>query len=160
MLGILNDREVNELLSRQLIGRIGCYANKRVYVVPISYAYCDGYVYCHSMEGMKLQMMRQNPDVCFEVDDLRDVSNWKSVICWGKFEEINDEDERMKGIEILLNRMVPFTASALAHVTPEWPFVPNDIRKVRGVIFRIRIDEKSSRFEILDRKHKQHSWED
>ena len=42
------------------------------------------------MEGKKIEMMRKNPEVCFQVDAIADLLNWESVICWGKFEEIVD----------------------------------------------------------------------
>ncbi len=150
MLGTLDSTAAETLLSEQLIGRIGCYANNKVYVIPISYAYYKGYIYCHSLEGLKIQMMRQNAHVCFEVDNLKDVSNWQSVVCWGAFEELTDEKSRHEGIEILLNRVVPFTASALAEITPDWPFVASELNKIPGVIFRIKVEEKSSRFQIKD----------
>jgi len=39
------------------------------YVVPVIYAYdCDG-LYVASIEGQKASMMRENPSVCFEVDE-------------------------------------------------------------------------------------------
>jgi nitroimidazol reductase NimA-like FMN-containing flavoprotein (pyridoxamine 5'-phosphate oxidase superfamily) len=45
-------------------------------------------VYCHTHEGTKLDMMRQNPKICFEVDDLMDMANWRSVIAKGTFQEL------------------------------------------------------------------------
>ena len=41
MLGKLNEKQVEELLKSQLIGRIGCHANGVTYVVPVNYFY-DG----------------------------------------------------------------------------------------------------------------------
>ena len=38
-------------------------------------------------------MMRANPFVCFEVEDIDDLANWHSVIAWGVFEELACEDE-------------------------------------------------------------------
>ena len=68
-----------------MIGRIGCSANGLTYVVPISYAYDNRYIYAHSKEGMKIQMMRLNPMVCFEIDTMDDLENWQSVVVWGRF---------------------------------------------------------------------------
>ena len=62
------------------MGRIGCYADNEIYVVPITYAYQDGFIYAHSKEGKKVQMMRQNPKVCFQVDAMENMTNWRSVI--------------------------------------------------------------------------------
>ena len=43
-------------------------------------------LYCHSGEGLKLQMMRANPSVCFEVDRHENLANWQSVIAQGTFD--------------------------------------------------------------------------
>jgi uncharacterized protein len=82
MIGTLMASEIDDLLGNQVVERIGCYVNNRVHVVPVSYAYHAGSVYVHSYEGLKLEAMRLNPDACFEVDDLRDMGNWQSVIAW------------------------------------------------------------------------------
>lgn len=42
----------------------------------------------------KIEMMRKNPKVCFEVDDIKNIFSWKSVIAWGTFEEITDIAEQ------------------------------------------------------------------
>ena len=33
-------------------------------------------------------MMRENPWVCVEVDHMDNLANWRSVIAWGRFEEL------------------------------------------------------------------------
>ena len=73
MLGDLNPHEIEALLTNEVVGRIGCHANGVTYVVPITYAYNEGHVYAHSKEGMKIQMMRLNPMVCFEIDNMEDL---------------------------------------------------------------------------------------
>ena len=62
------------------MGRIGCRDGDSVYVVPISFVYDDGCAYGHSAEGRKLTLMRARPEVCFEVDDIRGLSDWRSVV--------------------------------------------------------------------------------
>ena len=83
MFGKLNNEEIEGLIQSQLIGRIGCHADDVTYVVPISYAYDGTYLYGHTYEGMKVDMMRKNPKICFEVDSTRNLANWQSVIGWG-----------------------------------------------------------------------------
>jgi nitroimidazol reductase NimA-like FMN-containing flavoprotein (pyridoxamine 5'-phosphate oxidase superfamily) len=94
MLGKLSELQIERFLQSQIVGRIGCHANGETYVVPISYAYDGTYIYARTYEGKKLDMMREEPRICFEVDTLRDLSEWKSVIGWGEFEELKDPDER------------------------------------------------------------------
>jgi nitroimidazol reductase NimA-like FMN-containing flavoprotein (pyridoxamine 5'-phosphate oxidase superfamily) len=146
MFGKLTMHEIDELLAKQLVARLGCHANGVTYVVPVSYAFDGEFVYIHSFEGRKVHMLRQNPQVCFQVDDARDLSNWKSVVCWGVFEELEDKSDRDAAIEKLNARMLPIITSETMHVSPIWPFT-DDTLQVLGVVFRIRFTEKTGRFE-------------
>ena len=150
MLGKLENNEIEKVLLHQLIGRIGCHTNDIIYVVPISYAYDGVYVYGHTYEGMKIKMMRENPKVCFEVEVMENMANWKSVICWGKFEELTDKNERNKGIQKLLDRVLPLLASKTVQISPHWPFPPQDLGEIKGIVFRIFLEEKTGRFEKND----------
>src|ERR1700682_700625 len=91
MFGKLNTGEIDKLISRQLVGRIGCHADGITYVVPVSYAYDGTYIYAYAFKGMKIDMMRKNPKVCFQADNTKNLANWQSVICWGEFEELTKE---------------------------------------------------------------------
>lgn len=48
MLGVLTTEEIEAVLRSEVIGRIGCRGNDRVYVVPITYAYDGEAVYAHA----------------------------------------------------------------------------------------------------------------
>src|SRR5579864_8874055 len=91
MIAPLPDSEIERLLSEEFVGRLACSADGRPYVVPIAYAYHDGYIYSHTTEGLKVRMMRRNRNVCFEVDRVQDEFNWRSVVAWGTFEELRGE---------------------------------------------------------------------
>lgn len=145
MFGRLNNAEIEELMSRQIIGRIGCHADDTTYVVPISYAYDGEYVYGHTFEGMKINMMRKNPKVCFEVDNTKNLANWQSVISWGIFEELPNGPERDEAVRKLEVRTLPILHSETMHLSPLWPFRSGDT--IKGIIFRIRLTEKTGRFE-------------
>lgn len=60
---------------------------------------------------MKVQMMRKNPDVCFEVDHVENMRSWRSAIVWGKFQELNKEKDRAKALKILNDRFVSYGIS-------------------------------------------------
>lgn len=96
MLGDLKASEIEDLLCQNVIGRIGCHAFGKTYIVPITYAYDDGEVYAHSNEGMKLHMMRENPHVTFEVDCVDGAGNWKSVIASGVFQELTGDEAQSR----------------------------------------------------------------
>jgi len=150
MFGHLGEDAIETILHRQIIGHIGCHANDTPYVVPISYAYENGYVYAHSEEGMKINMMRQNPKVCFETYRMENMGNWQCVIGWGKYEELTDPAEREAAIRILLNRELPIVTSKTVQLTVEWPFIPADLNSVTGIVFRIKLTMKTGRYERME----------
>lgn len=148
MIGKLTKEEIEKVLKKQILGRIGCHADGTTYIVPISYAYDGTYVYAHTYDGLKMQLMRKNPKVCFEVDTMENMANWQSVICKGEFEEVTDPVERNAAIEHLMLRRLPYITSELVKLTPYWPFQTNDTDSVDGIIFRVRLLEKSGRYEM------------
>ena len=79
MLGDLNKKELIDLLESQVFGRLGCSVNDETYIVPINYVYRNNAIYAHSGNGKKIEMMRTNPKVCFQVDEILDTFRWKSA---------------------------------------------------------------------------------
>jgi uncharacterized protein len=147
MFGTLQPTEIEQLLHTQLIGRIGCHADGKTYVIPVSYAYDGNHVYCLGYEGQKINMMRKNPAVCFQVDDTKNLGNWQSVVAWGSYEEITNMPERNEALQLLNKRKLPQFSSATMHISDLWPFSPDNPGEIKGVVFRISLVEKTGRFE-------------
>ena len=140
MLGELTAPEIEELLEAEVIARIGCISEARVYVVPVTYVYDGTYLWGHAMDGAKLRAMRAGPNVCIEVEHVDDLSNWRSVIAWGTFEECLDADWDT-GMALLIERIMP-----LLTFPPNEP--PPDLSGLRrGSVYRIQLHEKTGRFE-------------
>jgi uncharacterized protein len=150
MLGVLNKDQMEALLRKCYVGRIGCCADNKPYIVPISYAYEDGYIYCHTDEGKKARIMRKNPAVCFQVENMKSMANWKSVIIEGEYEELVDKEQRSRGMDILLRRYLPVISSVTVHLGELWPFSPDDTSEIEGIVFRISVNAMSGRFEKSD----------
>lgn len=141
MLGELTASQIEELLHAEVIARIGCIdEDGRVYVVPVSYAYDGTYLWGHGMDGVKLRAMRSHPEVCVEVDRVDDLSNWRSVIARGRFEECHGPD-RDAGMALLVRRIMP-----LLKFPPHRP-PPDPAGPKHGSVYRIKLSEKSGRFE-------------
>lgn len=165
MLGELDKKQIEDFLKIEMIGRIGCYSDGRVYVVPVTYAYENGYIYGHTKDGLKIRMMRDNPNVCFEIDLINDIKNWKSVIIYGIFEELKGYDAE-KGLEILLktirsilNKKDTFSKNYTHDNTDIEnfafdqsflsPFVHSNynIENFDTLVYRIKVNECTGRFE-------------
>jgi nitroimidazol reductase NimA-like FMN-containing flavoprotein (pyridoxamine 5'-phosphate oxidase superfamily) len=110
MLGELTRQQSEDLLRHEVIGRIGCHADGRTYVVPVTYVFDDGSIWGHTAEGTKVQMMRKNPRVCFEVDHMEDMANWQSVIVTGRFEELHG-DAVGTTMNRLMRKLMPLITS-------------------------------------------------
>lgn len=143
MIEILPDDEIEQLLVEHFVGRIGCHADGRTYVVPITYAYADGSIYGHSTEGLKLRMMRKNPNVCFQADAVEDVFNWRSVIAWGTYEELQGEAAE-RAMRTLVLRFVPTKTQA---TTRSWAGSGPGVLDNRATVYRIRLIERTGRCE-------------
>ncbi|TYB79491.1 pyridoxamine 5'-phosphate oxidase family protein [Bizionia myxarmorum] len=147
MLGDLNSRQIEHVLSSLIVGRIGCHADGRTYIVPVTYAYDGTYIYGHTKEGLKIDMMRKNPMVCFEVDDMENMSNWRSVIAWGKFEELITTEQRIEGMRILTDTIMPFMTGETTISYSMMDFQQKTIEALQGVVYKIKLTEKTGRYE-------------
>ncbi|HEY6899488.1 MAG TPA: pyridoxamine 5'-phosphate oxidase family protein [Puia sp.] len=147
MIGHLSIPETEKLLRKEVVGRIGCAEGSSVYVVPISYTYDGTYIYCHTYEGLKVDIMRRQPHVCFEVDRMHDMANWQSVIVNGTFEELNEPLQRSHALKLLHERILPMPSSETTHLSSDWPFLPEEFSQIKGVTFRIKVETKSGRYE-------------
>ena len=147
MIGNLSEIEIDKLLKNEVVGRIGCSLDGKVYIVPISYAFEGNSIYAHTFEGLKVDAMRKNPEVCFEVDDIKNMGNWQSVIAWGTYEEIVDKEECKAALQLLLNRHLPVISSITTHLGKNWPFTSNDLDNIEGIIFRIKLSTRTGKYE-------------
>ena len=147
MIGNLNQTQINNVLSSQVLGRLACTDGEQPYIVPVTYTYDGKYIYGQTDEGQKLNMLRKNPNVCFEADMMADMANWQCVLVYGKFEELKGL-QATKAREILFNRVLGLMTSSTVHahehvVTAEI----DDGNRLKHVVYRINIKEVTGRFE-------------
>jgi len=150
MLGTLSSAEIEDLLRTEVVARLGCHAEGRTYVVPVTYAYDGKALIIQSVHGLKMQMMRENPLVCVEVDHVDNLANWRCVIARGRFEELFEADAAAALLQ-LRERLDPLVVS---ETSPEAGTLVEGETRVRtgnghASIFRIRLFEKTGRFERL-----------
>ncbi|HME35979.1 MAG TPA: pyridoxamine 5'-phosphate oxidase family protein [Candidatus Sulfotelmatobacter sp.] len=84
----MTDTECGVFLASASLGRLGCSLGDQPYVVPINFAYEPGYIYVLSTFGRKIEWMRANPKVCVEVEELANESQWRSVLAFGRYQEL------------------------------------------------------------------------
>jgi nitroimidazol reductase NimA-like FMN-containing flavoprotein (pyridoxamine 5'-phosphate oxidase superfamily) len=148
MLGALNEDQIEALLRELPIGRIGCHADGITYIVPVNYVYDGINLYAHSVKGMKIDMMRKNPEVCFQADAITSLQNWESVICWGKFEEITDMLERERAMQKIINRVIPLMQGETAQPSHGFTGDASEVGfDLELILYKIVLTKKTGRFE-------------
>ena len=131
MITELGPKEAEELLREQRLGRLGCTVDNEPYVVPVNYLFGeDGCIYIHTLPGQKVNQLRSNPRACLQVDDIADDYNGRSVIAYGSYEEVTEEEEREQRLAALFRH--------LPHLSP----VESRMKSGReqAILFRIRVD--------------------
>lgn len=146
MLGELNGVQIDEVLSENVVGHLGCSDLGETYVVPITYVFDGDSIICHSAPGKKIDMMRSNPRVCFQVNQMEDMGNWKSVIAWGLFEELKG-DQATKAIKNFTDRLLPLMPSESSRPTHGFNPEKFNPQEMKWIVFRIRLGKKTGRFE-------------
>lgn len=149
MIGKLTNLQIEELLKNNEIGRIGCTDGEKTYIVPVNYVFDGKSIVGHSLSGLKIQMMRKNPAVCFEVDEMKSFTNWKSVIIWGQYQELKEERDRYAAMKLFVDRMIKMKISE-TDLPPEISAQrvhPRSPGNIKPIIYRIIITEKTGRFE-------------
>lgn len=129
MIEALGQEDARALLEAHHYGRLGCVNKDEPYVLPINYMYEDGDLYMHALPGLKIQAMQENPKICLQVDEVKDDYNWRSVIAFGEYEEINVPEEREQIMNAIFQRIPQLT--------------PVESRMTQGqeaVVFRLRIN--------------------
>ena len=98
--------EIDQFLTCARVGRLGVSLKDGPYIVPVGYVYSNGKIFFHTCkEGLKMDTIKRNPNVCFEVDEaLSDISMFKSVIAFGTAEIIDDEEEMIPCLQKLIDK--------------------------------------------------------
>ncbi|MFN3405332.1 MAG: pyridoxamine 5'-phosphate oxidase family protein [Cytophagaceae bacterium] len=149
MIKTLTTPDIEEVLSSEYIGRIGFSDKDRMFILPVTYCYDKESlsILGHSCKGTKIDIMRNNPEVCFQVDNIRDFSDWKSVLAWGVYEELKGSDAR-NAVHTLVTRVKELVND---DKHPHVQFL-NDISKTGAhsentIIYRIRLSEFTGKYE-------------
>lgn len=147
MLGKLDNTQIRNVLSSQVLGRLACTDGVHPYIVPVTYSYDGEYIYGQTCEGAKLNILRKNPHVCFEADMMTAMTNWQCVLVFGEFEELQNEAAE-KARKVLFSRVFSLMTSSTLHGHEHADGdAIDDSNRVKSVMYRIKINEITGRFE-------------
>jgi uncharacterized protein len=77
--------EIEAMLLRNRVGRLAFSLHDRVDIQPIHYIYERGWLYGRTSEGDKISALEHNQWIAFEVDEVTDVFDWRSIVIHGSF---------------------------------------------------------------------------
>jgi nitroimidazol reductase NimA-like FMN-containing flavoprotein (pyridoxamine 5'-phosphate oxidase superfamily) len=111
--------------------------NGEPYVVPINCHLEGDHLYSHSLSGMKIAGLRENPHDCVQVDQIESDLRWRSAIAFGKYEEITKPNEPAHVLSTLLHQFPLLTpvesAIAVDGYSPELIVFRINIERLTGV---------------------------
>ena len=142
MIGVLTAAQIDQLLRRQHLGRLGVAGEGRVYIFPVAYGYDGTNIYLHSHVGrhggLKVRLLRAQPVGCLEVEELTAAAQWQTVLVHGRFEELTDAGEREAALaQIAAQASRPYPPS----------LAPYQGETAELVLYRLRITDSTGRFE-------------
>jgi uncharacterized protein len=148
MVGTLSSGQIDALLVSAPFARLGCHAEGQTYVVPVSFALDGDRLVGITTPGKKIDMMRKNPEVCLCIDDIQDLTDWKSAVVWGTFVEL-DGINAAAATGLMIDKYGPMFADIDSssrmgrNVTPDRV----DGQSMRPIVYAINITERTGRYE-------------
>ena len=110
---ITDKKEIEKILKESQICHIAMVDKDKPYIVPMNFGYENKTLFFHSaLEGRKINLIKKNPNLCFEVDHVvqfkkaKIACDWsieyKSVIGEGRAQLLYDPEEKREGLDIIM----------------------------------------------------------
>jgi len=112
---ITSKEEIEEILKQSQVCRLAMVDEDKPYIVPMNFGYRDGCLFFHcAKQGRKLDLIKKNPHICFEVDQVvrlkkaQKACDWgieyKSVIGTGKAVLLDDVNDKKNALHIIMSQ--------------------------------------------------------
>jgi nitroimidazol reductase NimA-like FMN-containing flavoprotein (pyridoxamine 5'-phosphate oxidase superfamily) len=116
----LTDEESWAVLSRNHLGRLAFMNASRVDIEPVSYVAADSWLFMRSAGGAKLDALAHSPYVAFEVDEVKNPFDWRSVVARGTIYLMSDDGRHVDHatVERAVEALRSFQPNALGDEDP------------------------------------------
>lgn len=118
---LLTQEQILEFLHRAEVGRMGTFSKEGYpYIVPMHFVYFEDKIYLHGLpKGKKIDNIKYNPNVCFEVDEMLSLihegvedpcdvnSEFNSIIMQGHASIVDDFDEKHEALLKIIEKFTP-----------------------------------------------------
>ncbi|MEO8398568.1 MAG: pyridoxamine 5'-phosphate oxidase family protein [Ignavibacteriaceae bacterium] len=142
---------INKILDDTFICHIGFVAQDHPFVIPTGFGRKENKLYFHGAKGSRmLKALKNGIDICLTVTLIDGIVlarsafhhsiNYRSVVAFGKAEEIFDQAEKTKALKIISNHIIP----------GRWEDVrkPNDKELNATAVFSLDINEASAKIRV------------
>jgi nitroimidazol reductase NimA-like FMN-containing flavoprotein (pyridoxamine 5'-phosphate oxidase superfamily) len=120
------------LLQRHHVGRMAFAYHDHVTIHLVNYVFADGWVYARMATTDGVQTLRHNQWAAFEVDEVDDIYDWRTVTVHGS-------------VHFLDEREAPGTVYAdairLLRSAAPWVLTPDDPLPERAFVYRMHVDD-------------------
>ena len=140
---IKDRKQIETIMAKAKCCRIALVDGILPYIVPINFAVNNNHLYFHSAnEGKKIDILRKNNSVCFEIDIEGEIVESKTACSWGmKYVSvigfgqaffIEDNTKKRKALDILMEKYAGRS---------DFSYSDNDLDKI--IIIDVKIVEIS-----------------
>jgi nitroimidazol reductase NimA-like FMN-containing flavoprotein (pyridoxamine 5'-phosphate oxidase superfamily) len=112
---ITDKKAIEDIILRSAVCKLAMCDKNMPYIVPLCFGFKNNTLYFHSApKGKKIEILKKNPDVCFEFEILTQViksakackwgMKYRSVIGFGKASFIDDNDLKRQAFDIIMSQ--------------------------------------------------------
>jgi nitroimidazol reductase NimA-like FMN-containing flavoprotein (pyridoxamine 5'-phosphate oxidase superfamily) len=127
----MSNGQIKEVLRSVGFGHLGMARGIHPYVVPIHFAYDEPHIYIYTTEGKKTEIIKDNPEVCLQVEAVKSDRDWVSVIATGEVLKITDKAEHERALEFILAANPTLTPAISIRWMDSW------VRENIEVVYRL-----------------------
>jgi len=142
MIEILEMRnvEIYALLQRVGYGHLACCRDDQPYVLPIYYVFDGNEIFIYTTAGLKSEIIKVNPRICLQVEEILDDGSWGSVVVTGEAKEIVDRSEREKAVDLIRDSNPTLLPALAIKWANDW------MRKNVEVVYKVKIISAVGKF--------------
>ncbi len=141
---IISRDEIESIINKAFVCRLGMVDENGPYIVPLSFGYRENSLYFHcAKEGRKLDILKKNKRVCFEIDTDHEIvefekackwgMKYKSVIGFGNALFIEDMESKKTALGIIMHH----------YSGRSFEFEEKEVKRV--VIFKVEIESMTGK---------------
>ena len=112
---ITDIEEIEKIIKKAMVCRISLVDNDEPYIVPVCFGYERDVLYFHgASEGRKVELIKKNNKICFEIDTDAEVvkaeeacswtMKYRSVIGVGRACILEKDEEKSHGLKLIVRQ--------------------------------------------------------